>query len=653
MTPTPEKKNPEILTRTIDLNRESIVDEESRLVRLSFSSEEPVTRQSFFSDPWIEVLGHHNGEPDLSRLNNSAPVLYNHDRTERENRIGVVERAWVENGRGNAEIRLSKRNEVEGFWQDVRDGILRNVSVAYRINERKLQEENKDKPDIYRVTSWTPMEISLVDIPADPTVGVGRSAEDEAPDERSLNVQPQPNQKEKTMPDKVTEKEIPERKELPQVDEKRKGEIMSEGAKRALELEKARRIEIRKLFDGHDDHTEVRDQCLDDPEVDINEARKLLLDAIGRDEKPAANGQRIEMGESDVEKFARVAEDAVAVRGGLEADRSKASELCGYNLVDIARKCLELRNIRTEGMDRSTMIGRAFTHSSSDFPKILENNARKAMLRGYEEAPEIFPRFTRAGNLSDFKIHTRTGIGTVASLRKVAEGGEYKHTTIGERGEQIQLATYGELFSITRQAIINDDLEAFTRIPRTLGRAAARTVGDLVFSILIDNPVMSDGTVVFHADHKNLAGSGTAISAASVSKARAAMRKQKDGEATLNIRPSFLLTPVEKVDTAAVLMSSETDPDQANSRVRNLATVNGALEVLADARLDAASTTAWYLLADANAFDTIEVGYLDGIALPFLDDMDGWTIDGREYKVRIDAAAAPLEFRTMYKNPGA
>ena len=275
------------------------------------------------------------------------------------------------------------------------------------------------------------------------------------------------------------------------------------------------------------------------------------------------------------------------------------------------------------------------------------------MLRGYEEAPEVFPRFTRAGNLSDFKIHTRTGIGTVPSLRKVAEGGEYKHTTIGERGEQIQLATYGELFSITRQAIINDDLEAFTRIPRTLGRAAARTVGDLVFSILTDNPNMSDGKAVFHVDHKNLAGSGTAITAANVSKARAAMRKQKDGEATLNIRPSFLLTPVEKVDTAAVLMSSETDPDQAKSRVRNLATVNGALEVIADARLDAASATAWYLASDPNSFDTIEVGYLDGVALPFLDDMDGWTIDGREFKVRIDAAAAALEYRTMYKNPGA
>jgi len=658
----PENK-PEMLTRTVDLTRESIVDETSRLVRLSFSSEEPVTRQSFFSDPWIEVLGHERSEVDLERLNNSAPVLYNHDRSERGNRIGVVERAWVEGGRGYAEIRLSKRDEVEGFWQDVKDGILRNVSVAYRINERKLEKEHKDKPDLYRVTSWTPMEISLVDIPADASVGIGRSAEDEplaedAPEERSLDTQPQPNQKEKTMPDKVVEKETPEhldakRKESPQVDETRKGEIMDEGAKRALELEKSRRTEIRKLFEGHDDHTTVRDQCLDDPEIDINEARKLLLDAIGKSEQPAANGLRVEVGETAAEKFSRAAEDAISVRAGLTDDRSKASELCGYQLVDIARKCLELHNVRTEGMDRSTMIGRAFTHSSSDFPKILENNARKAMLRGYEEAPEVFPRFTRVGNLSDFKIHTRTGIGTVASLRKVEEGGEYKHTTIGERGEQIQLATYGELFSITRQAIINDDLEAFTRIPRTLGRAAARTVGDLVFSILTDNPNMSDGKSVFHADHKNLAASGTAISAASVSKARAAMRKQKDGSATLNIAPRFLMTPVDLVDTAAVLMASETNPDQANSRVRNVATVNGALEVLADARLDAASATAWYLLADANSFDTIEVGYLDGVALPFLDDMDGWSIDGREYKVRIDAAAAPLEFRTMYKNPGS
>jgi hypothetical protein len=629
---------PEILTRTIDLTRESIIDEDSRLVRLSFSSEEPVTRQSYFSDPWVEVLGHADGEADLGRLNTSAPLLYNHDRSERENRIGVVERAWLEKGRGYAEVRLSKRAEVEGIWQDVRDGILRNVSVAYRINERKLIEEHKDKPDLYRVVSWTPMEISLVDIPADPTVGVGRKLE-----ERILHSQPQP--KENTMP------EATQTQERTVDTEAVRHEAMDEGAKRALETEKQRRTEIRGLFEGHDDHVKVREKCLDDPAIDINEARKLLLDAIGSKEQPVVTGQRIEVGETDIEKFSRAAEDAIAFRVGLADKNTKPTELVGYTLLEMARKTLELRGIRTAHMDKRELVARAFTHSSSDFPKILENNSRKAMLRGYDESEEVFPQFTRAGNLTDFKTHSRVGLGVFDSLDVIPESGEYKHGTVGERAESIKLATYGKLFSITRQAIINDDLTAFTDIPRKMGRAAARTVGDLVFSILTSNPTMSDGVALFHASHNNLAGSGAAITAASVGAGRTAMRTQKDGKATLNIRPSFLLVPAALEDTAQVLMTSETDPSKTNSRVPN--PVRNAAEVIVDARLDAASTIAWYLAADPSVFDTIEVGYLDGIAAPFLDQQDGWTIDGVEYKVRIDAAAAPLEFRTLYKNPGA
>jgi hypothetical protein len=323
----------------------------------------------------------------------------------------------------------------------------------------------------------------------------------------------------------------------------------------------------------------------------------------------------------------------------------------GYTLLEMARKSLELRGVRTAHMDKRELAARAFTHSSSDFPKILENNARKAMLRGYDEAEEVFPLFTRAGNLTDFKTHSRVGLGVFDTLDVIPESGEFKHGTIGERAESIKLATYGKLFSITRQAIINDDLNAFTDIPRKMGRAAARTVGDLVFSILTSNPTMSDGVALFHATHNNLAGSGTAITAASVGAGRTAMRLQKDGKAVLNIRPSYLIVPAAQEDTARVLMTSETDPSKTNSRVPN--PVRSAAEVIVDARLDAASTLSWYLTADPNVFDTIEVGYLDGIAAPFLDQQDGWTIDGVEYKVRIDAAAAPLEFRTLYKNPGA
>lgn len=418
-----------------------------------------------------------------------------------------------------------------------------------------------------------------------------------------------------------------------------------------LESERKRRMEIRALFDNHNDFTELRDSCLDDPAVNMDQARKLLLDEIGKREAPVVNDQRVEVTDTAVEKFARAAEDAIAFRAGIAEKDSKPTELVGYTLLELARKSLELRGIQTQRMDKREMVARAFTHSSSDFPKLLENNARKAMLRGYEEAEEVFQRFTRTGNLSDFKTHSRVGLGVFDSLDEVPEGGEYKHGTIGERGEDIKLATYGKLFSITRQAIINDDLTAFTEIPRKMGRAAARTVGDLVFNVITSNPTMSDGTALFHADHKNLAGSGAAPTAATVGAGRTAMRTQKDGKATLNISPSFFLVPAALEDTARVLMVSETDPSKTNSKHPN--PVRNAAEVVVDARLDADSTTAWYLLSDPNRFDTIEVGYLDGVAAPFLDQQDGWTVDGVEYKVRIDAAAAPLEFRTLYKNPGS
>jgi hypothetical protein len=133
------------------------------------------------------------------------------------------------------------------------------------------------------------------------------------------------------------------------------------------------------------------------------------------------------------------------------------------------------------------------------------------------------------------------------------------------------------------------------------------------------------------------------------------MQKQKDASsnAVLNIRPSYIIAPVALEDTLNMLMTSEMDPTsgQANSSRPN--PIRGMAKVIVDARLDEASAKAWYLAADSSAFDTIEVGYLDGNPNPFLEQQNGWDVDGVEYKVRIDAAAKALEFRTLYKNPGA
>lgn len=184
-------------------------------LRLSASSETPYLRQSWWDDPWIEVLGHKDGEVDLNRLNGGAAVLANHDRYTAVGdtplaAIGAVERAWLEDGKMHADLVISRRQGLADLRQDIADNLVRNVSIGYQIGERTLTKAApaKGQPDEYRVTSWTPFEISLVDIPADATVGLGRQhSPSDRPGYRVIDITPAGtpgNHMEKTMPEVTT-----------------------------------------------------------------------------------------------------------------------------------------------------------------------------------------------------------------------------------------------------------------------------------------------------------------------------------------------------------------------------------------------------------------------------------------------------------------
>lgn len=145
---------------------------------LSFSSEEPYERW------WgVEVLSHAEGAMDLTRLNSIGCVLYNHNR---DKVIGKVIRAWIENDRGNAEIEFDTDAESETIYQKVKGETLKGVSVGYRVTNWETVAANKKSSDgrftgpCDIATKWEPFEISIVSIPADPTVGVGRSQEEPA-----------------------------------------------------------------------------------------------------------------------------------------------------------------------------------------------------------------------------------------------------------------------------------------------------------------------------------------------------------------------------------------------------------------------------------------------------------------------------------------
>ena len=649
---------PDMNKRRTAFTRANVTEEnEARIISAPISSETPYKRYDWSAERYYnEVLGHKAEEIDLTYLNDGAPILYNHQSYGNALPIGVIERAWLENNRLYAEMRLSKREDVNDIWQEITDGILRNVSVGYDVEAYLIEEFEDGAIPMYRAKRWTPRELSLCAIPADATVGIGRNTHSSPQPKQHEIIMPPEDIQDPTVNDPTTRTANPSADPAPAPANDKAG--LTRAAEEGAALERKRTADIYASFAPFPQHANLKERCVSEGQTH-EQARELLLKAIGDDApQPQAPGD-IRVGESDNQKFSRAAEDTLVARalGGFKDEDGKqitpsSHGLGAMTLQRVAEECLTRSGDASGGYGNALeLIGRAFTHSSSDFPRILANVANRALLRGYDETPEVFDVFTRTLSLSDFKQATMAGLGSFSDLDKIPESGEYKEGTFAEESEGIKLATYGKLFTINRQAVINDDLQAFTAVPRKMGQAARRKVGDLAFSVLTSNPTMGDGTKLFHTDHKNLAASGTAPSAVSFGAARTAMRTQKDGKAVLNIRPKYVIAPVALEDTINVLLASETDPAQSNSRKPNV--VRNMVQPVYDARLDEASASAFYFSADPHMFDAIGVAYLNGMSAPYMEQQEGFTSDGMKYKVRIDAAAAPLGWRTMYKNPGA
>lgn len=377
------------------------------------------------------------------------------------------------------------------------------------------------------------------------------------------------------------------------------------------------------------------------------QARQKILNKLAEGTGPCAEygGYHMHAGNGNI--VGDSVKAALMSRTGLEKVEND-NRYNGYTLRELARASLVDRGVSGIPGNPLGMVGMAFTHSTSDFGGILADVAHKSMLKGWDNSSETFQQWTKKGTLPDFKIGHRAGLDGFKSLREVRPGAEYKYATTPDRSEPIVLATYGELFSIDRQAIINDDMSALTSIPQRMGAAASRTVGDLVYAVLLNNQAMGDGKAIFDDTHGNLLKD--VLSFSGLSAARKAMRTQKNAAgAVLNIPPRFLLVPVELEDKATQLIRSTSVPDAQNSGVFN--PYNDALSVITEARLDADSLQAWYMLAGQGE-DTIEVAYLDGLDAPYLDQQQGFTVDGVTFKVRIDAGVAPLDWRGMVKSSG-
>ncbi|EHU8332985.1 Clp protease ClpP [Escherichia coli] len=410
---------------------------------------------------------------------------------------------------------------------------------------------------------------------------------------------------------------------------------------------------IRELFGTFNGrYNDLAISCLADSECSVENARERLLLAMGKESTPTNKTTPANLYYAYTDN-GNITGDAM--RQGLNArlghERAeRGNPYAMMSLFDMAQASLTHRGISTGSYGtRSQIVNAAFNHSSSDFTDILAGGAEKSVLAGWEHSGETFRQWTKKGSLSNFREARRVGLNGFSTLSKVPEGAEYKYITTRDRGEPIALATYGNIFSITRQAIINDDLDQLSTVPMAMGRAASRTVGNLVNLVLTGNVKLSDGIALFDKKHSNLIEAG--LTTPGLSAARHLMRTQKDknGE-VLNIAPKFLLVPAALEDRALQMINS-TAPFGADKNSGIFNPYHKLLDIIVDPRLDDISEKQWYMLS-AQGTDTIEVAYLDGNDEPYLEQQEGFIVDGVAWKVRIDAGVAALDYRGMVKSGG-
>ena len=650
---------------------------ENRSVEIVWTTGAKGLRRGWDGD-YYEELSLDASAVRLQRLNNGAPLLAVHNAMSLRAVIGVVERAWITGKEGRALVRFSERADADEIMNDVRAGILRNISVGYDVHkyERIRSVGSDGKPDggidTYRAIDWEPMEISIVPIGFDDGAKV-RSGE--RPETHRVEIitrrigrgNVMKKKRTSTIDDKVDADQIGN-EETETGDEVGDQPVTIE-ARAAVRTERARVSTIltlsRKAGLGDDFAAEMIRSG-----VPLAEARAAIIDEMASEQQRTQGNIRsqhasefggflVSAGEdySSPQFRAQAMGEAIHARVNPQHRPSDASRpYVGLTLVELARECLHSRGVSTRSMSGPRVIEQALSrayHGVSDFALALGDAVGRELHRAFENAEPGVLRAGRGVTANDFRARYPVRIGDAPKLERVNEHGEFKRGTIIEAAEPAwRLHTYGKIFGITRQALVNDDIGAFVDLPGKMGIEARELESQTVVDLLISNsgsgPTMGDGVTLFHATHGNLAATGGAIGVTTLGTARAAMRLQKnlDGR-PVNFSPKYLLIPAALETVAEQLLTQieATKPADTNPFA-------GKLELIVDPRLDAASGTRWFIVADPSRYDGLQYAHLAGEAGPIVDTQVGFDVDGTNFKVRLDFGAGFVEFRSWYANAG-
>ncbi|WP_342249375.1 ClpP-like prohead protease/major capsid protein fusion protein [Sphingomonas sp. OTU376] len=441
----------------------------------------------------------------------------------------------------------------------------------------------------------------------------------------------------------------------------------------AVAAERTRVSSIRALGKKHGIADEFIDELVAGGSAVAAAGEKILDKLAERDDAQGIghSGPSARITKDERDKFSEGAQNWILVRAGVANLVEKAAkargetlkidpgEFRGVSMVDLARESLVLSGTRMTSRAPREIMGQAFTarnaitQGTGDFPLLLEQALHKVLIASYQVTPDKWSRFCGKTTVTDFRAHNLYRRGTFGVLDAVDENGEFKQKPIPDGArEQLIASTKGNIITISRQAMINDDLGAFSDLAVDLGRAAKLTIEVDVFAYINSNPNTGDGQQFFSAAHGNLRAAGGPPTVAEVDAMRQLMASQKDisGNEFLEIDPSIFLGPLSLGGQARVTNGSQYDPDAANKLQRTNIALGIFDDIVDTARL---TGTPWYTFADPGVAPAIVVGFLDGVEEPFLDSEEGWKVDGTEHKVRLDYGVAGVNPASAAKNAGA
>ena len=610
----------------------------------------------------------------------TVPLLTNHE-NKTDARVGMVTASVRECSLEISGEIVSDSKGAQDIVAQSKAGADWQLSIGADVRECELVKGSRDingqhiKGPFYHVRKSVLREVSVVAVGADAATKMKVTAQFNLTNTNPIEGEVMTEETKNLKAAGVTDAEVEKHDVAPVAPEvQAKAEVdvaatADNAAANAVKAERERVSAIQSICDG--EFPEIEKQAVSagwTPEA----TTKKVLETI-RAERPSANVHISVKARPEGSEMRKTIEAAMCLRCGVSADsleKSYGAQTVEAGMQDMDMplrqllvECMKLDGIPySHGFDNET-IRAAF--SSISLPGILSNVANKKLLQSYQAQPVIAMKLCSTGDLNDFKEAERFRLTDVGDLLPVAADGEIKEGGLTEETAKNQLDTYGKTFCLTRKMIINDDLNAFMKVPVAMGNRAARLIDQLFFSRLLANPTQADNKALFHTGHKNLlTGAASALSADSIKKAIQLFLDQTDADGQpISVEPRFLLVPtalkhlaIELTRGATLIMSGGSD-----------ATVRPALNVIADENLQVVSSpylansayagnsqSAWYLFGAPGQVDTFEIGFLNGKRSPTVErgETDFNTL-GMWFRVYFDLGVREQDFRGMVKANGS